>query len=238
MFLLWFLLLLQVCVPVCSTSASPSQHHTRVRIIEVEDDYDDINTHTTHSPRAPGLTISRAIRRPCDYDPCAVQTSPCDVISAQTGCLCPGLTGPQERPEPPDLRELRPGSGGGVSVLWCAPRSTVTHYEVSLKDEKSSVQTFGEHLRSGVIPGLKFGQIVCVAAGNEAGLSEQSCAQYEAPQVDHAALSAGVIGGSIGFFLLLLALSVVLWRKRTCRKGGMGDAEGLGNPSYSNDGVL
>ncbi len=30
---------------------------------------------TTHAPQSPGVTTSRVIRRPCDYDPCAVQTT-------------------------------------------------------------------------------------------------------------------------------------------------------------------
>uniref|UniRef100_A0A671LJW2 LRRN4 C-terminal-like protein n=2 Tax=Sinocyclocheilus anshuiensis TaxID=1608454 RepID=A0A671LJW2_9TELE len=234
------LLLLCVMESVCTTSVSPSLHQpplTRVRIIEVEDDYDEESSKTTLSPQSPGVTTSRVIRRPCDYDPCAVQMTPCEKISAQTGCLCPGLTGPEKRPEAPELREVKLDGSGEVSVHWCAPRSTVTYYEVTLKDGNKQL-VFGEYLRNGAVPGLKVGETVCVAAGNKVGVSEKSCARYEPPQPDQAALSAGIIAGSVGFLLLLSALAVILWRRRTCRKGRMGDAEGLGNPSYTNDGAL
>ncbi|XP_016307574.1 LRRN4 C-terminal-like protein [Sinocyclocheilus anshuiensis] len=232
MSLLLLLLLLCVMELVCATSVSPSLHQpplTRVRIIEVEDDYDEESS-MTRAPQSPGVTTSRVIRRPCDYDPCAVQTTPCDKISAETGCLCPGLTGPEERPEAPELREVKLDGSGEVFVHWCAPRSTITHYEVTLKDGNKQL-VFGEYLRNGAVPGLKVGEMVCVAAGNQAGLSEKSCARYESPQPDQAAVSAGIIAGSV-------ALAVVLWRQRTCRKGRMGDTEGLGNPSYTNDGAL
>ncbi|XP_026113583.1 LRRN4 C-terminal-like protein [Carassius auratus] len=236
------LLLLLLCVMelVCATSVTPSVHQpslTRVRIIEVDDDYDEENSKTTRTPQSPGVTTSRVIRRPCDYDPCVVQATPCDKISAETGCLCPGLTGPEERPEAPELREVKLDRSGEVFVHWCAPRSIVTHYEVSLKDGSKQL-VFSEYLRNGSLPGVKVGEMVCVAAGNKAGLSEKSCARYEPPQPDQAAVSAGIIAGCVGFLLLLLVLAVVLWRRRTCRKERMGDAEGLGNPSYTNDGAL
>lgn len=239
--LLWsqvtFLLLLCVMELVGTTSVSPSLLRpplTRVRVIEVGDDYDD---KTTITPQLPGVTTSRVISQPCDYDPCVVQTTPCDKISAQTGCLCPGLTGPEQRPGAPKLREVKLGGSGEVLVHWCAPHSTVTHYEVTLNGGKELL-SFGENLRNGAIPGLKIGETVCVAARNKAGLSEKSCARYEPPQPDQAALSAGIIAGSVGFLLLLSVLAVVLWKRRTCRKGRMGEAEGLGNPSYTSDGAL
>ncbi|XP_073677095.1 LRRN4 C-terminal-like protein [Garra rufa] len=233
-------LLLCVMESVCNTSVSPSLQQpplTRVRIIEVEDDYDDESSKTTLSPQPPGVTTSRVIRRPCDYDPCVVQTTPCDQLSAQTGCLCPGLTGPEERPEAPELREVKLDGSGDVFVHWCAPRSNVTYYEVTLSGGNKQM-VFGENVRNRAIPGLKVGETVCVAAGNKAGLSEKSCARYELAEHDQAYLSAGIIAGSAGFLLLLLVLAIVLWKRRTCRKGRMGDAEGLGNPSYTNDGAL
>lgn len=239
-FLLLLLLLLCVMESVRTTSVSPSLLQpplTRVRIIEVEDDYDDVSSKTTIAPRWPGVTTARVISQPCDYDPCEVQTTPCEEISAQTGCLCPGLKGPEERPGAPELREVRLDGSGEVLVHWCAPRSTVTYYEVTLNGGKQQ-QIFAEYQRNGAVPGLKVGETVCVAAGNQAGLSEKSCVRYDPPQPDRVALSAGIIAGCVGFLMLLLVLAVVLWRRRTCRKGGMGEAEGLGNPSYTNDGAL
>ncbi|XP_039510876.1 leucine-rich repeat neuronal protein 4 [Pimephales promelas] len=235
-----FLLVLSVMECVHSTSVSPSllqRSHTRVRIIEVEDDYDEEVSKTTHAPQSPGVTTSRVMPRPCDYDPCVVQTTPCERISARTGCLCPGLTGPDERPETPKLREMKLDGSGEVVVYWCAPRSNVTYYEVTVNGGKVPY-IFGEYLRDGVIPGMEVGEMVCVAAGNQAGLSEKSCTRYDPPQPDRVSLSAGIIAGSVAFLLLISVLAVVLWRRRTCRKSGMGEAEGLGNPSYTNDGAL
>ncbi|XP_067312790.1 LRRN4 C-terminal-like protein [Pseudorasbora parva] len=192
-----FLLLLCVMESVRPTSVSPSLLQpplTRIRFIEVEDDYDDESSKTTHTPQSPGVTTTTrgSISQLCDYDPCVVQTTPCNKISAQTGCLCPGLTGPEERPKTPELREVKLDGSGEAVVHWCAPLSSVTYYNVTLNEGKE-LKIFREHQRNGVIPGLKIGETVCVAAGNEAGLSEKSCARYEPPQPDQAALSAGII---------------------------------------------
>lgn len=211
---------------------------TRVRIIAVEDDYDNANSMTTHAPRSPGATTTRAIPRICKYDPCVVQTTACTEISAQTGCLCPGVTGPEERPKAPELREIKLEHSGQVVVHWCAPYSTVTHYKVTLKGAEGQEQVFGEYLRNSVVPGMKVGETVCVSAVNEAGDSEESCAQYESPMPDHVALSAGIIAGGVGFLALLTLVAVLLWQRRSCRKANVSEAGGLGNPSYTNDAVL
>lgn len=235
------LLLLYLSELIRAASVGPSLLQppvTRVRIIAVEDDYDDESSVTTLAPRSPGATTTRAIPRICNYDPCVVQTTPCSEISAQTGCLCPGVTGPEERPEAPELREIKLEHAGQVVVHWCAPRSTVTHYKVTLKSGEGQEQVFGEYLRNSVVPGMKVGETVCVSAVNEAGVSEESCAQYEYPTPDHAALSAGIIAGGVGFLTLLTLVAVLLWRRRSCRKANMSDAGGLGNPSYTNDAVL
>lgn len=236
-----FLLLLYLSELVGAASVGPSLLHppvTRVRIIAVEDDYDDTSSMTTRTPRSPGATTTRAIPRICDYDPCVVQTTPCAEIMAQTGCLCPGVTGPEKRPEAPELREIKLEHSGQVAVHWCAPRSTVTHYKVTLKGAEGQEQVFGEYLRNGVVPEVKVGETVCVSAVNEAGVSEESCAQYESPVLDHAALSAGIIAGGVGFLALLTLVAVLLWRRRSCRKANVSEAGGLGNPSYTNDAVL
>lgn len=235
-----FLLLLLLSESISATSVGPSVLQppvTRVRIIAVEDDYEEPNSATTVGPRSPRSTITHAIPHICDYDPCVAQTTPCTEISAKTGCLCPGLTGSERKPKAPELRELKLEQSGQVVVHWCAPYSTVTHYKVTLKGGDEQQQIFGEYLRNGAVPGLKFGETVCVSAENEAGVSEESCAQYEPPKLDYAALISGVIGGVIGILVLTL-VAVFLWRRKSCRKSVMGEAGGLGNPSYTNDGVL
>ncbi|KAI7801498.1 LRRN4 C-terminal-like protein [Triplophysa rosa] len=236
-----FLLLLYLSEWVRAASVGPSLLHppvTRVRIIAVADDYDDASSVTTLTPRSPGATTTRAIPRICDYDPCVVQITPCSEISAQTGCLCRGVTGGELRPEAPKLREVKLEHSGQVVVHWCAPRSTVTHYKVTLKGGEERELIFGEYWRNSAVPGMKVGETVCVSAMNDAGVSEETCAQYESPTPDHAALSAGIIAGGVGFLVLITLVAVLLWRRRSCRKANIGEAGGLGNPSYTNDAVL
>lgn len=236
-----FLLILYLSEWVRAASVGPSLLQPpmrRVRIIEVGDDYDDASSVTTLAPQSPGATTTSAIPRICDYDPCVVQMTPCSEISAQTGCLCRGVTGGEVRPEAPKLREIKVEHSGQVVVHWCAPRSTVMHYKVTLKSGEGQEQIFEEYLRNSVVAGMKVGETVCVSAMNEAGVSEESCAQYESPMTNHYGLSAGIIAGGVGFLVLITLLAVLLWRRRSCRKANMSEAGGLGNPSYTNDAVL
>ncbi|TRY93971.1 hypothetical protein DNTS_021123 [Danionella cerebrum] len=231
-----FLMCLYTCV--YSSSISLSQPPNLIRIIEVEDDYYDEETpQTTPVPWNTRATTPHLIRRPCDYDPCVAQKEPCEQISAHTGCLCPGLTGPDARPEPPELRKITQ-EVRGTRVQWCAPRSFVKFYEVTLKDGEVK-QIFGDYLRNGVLPEVNVGDQVCVAAGNDVGISDKTCAHFEAPEPNHALLNMSIIAGAVGIlFVIGIVFAIVLWRRRTCRKAETGGADGLRNPSYSNDGGL
>ncbi|XP_052010902.1 leucine-rich repeat neuronal protein 4-like [Xyrauchen texanus] len=233
-------LLLFLLETICAASVGLSLLQppvTRVRITEVEDYDDEVTSKMTLAPKLPSLTTTRGVPQLCDYNPCVAQTSPCIEIATHTGCLCPGLTGPEVRPGAPKLREVKLDHSGEVIVHWCAPLSNVTHYKVTLKGRQGQEWVYGEFLRNGAVPELKVGEAVCVAAVNQAGVSEEECAPYEPPQPDQATMSAGIIAGCIGFLVLVSLVVVLLWRRR-CRKGSMGEGEGLGNPTYTNDGAL
>ncbi|KAI4883380.1 hypothetical protein NFI96_005761 [Prochilodus magdalenae] len=187
-----------------AASVRPSQPTvTKTRIIYVGGDYDDYEDETpkpSHNSGLPRLTTARFTPQQCDYDLCVEQEVPCSVLSAQTKCYCPGLTGPEQIPEPPQLREVKEGPSGEVEVHWCAPLSTVMDYKVVAED--GGHRFFPQVSRNGTIQGLKPGSQVCVVAINGAGASEKnerSCARFEPRQTSQAALSSGIIAGCIGF---------------------------------------
>ncbi|XP_072549696.1 LRRN4 C-terminal-like protein [Salminus brasiliensis] len=224
-----------------SPLASSRPPVTKTRILYVGDDYDDETSQPSLKPGPPRLTTAHFPPQECDYDPCVVPDVPCSVLSAQTKCYCPGLTGPDQPPEPPQLQEVRQGASGEVEVHWCAPLSTVTHYKLMTGDGEDLGLVFGELSRNGTVQGLKVGSRVCVVAINDAGFSVEtarSCARFELQQASQAALGSGVFAGCVGFLVLLLLAALLLWRRKSCRKRTTSDEEGLGNPSYSTNETL
>ncbi|XP_036446142.1 LRRN4 C-terminal-like protein [Colossoma macropomum] len=211
---------------------------TKIHIIYIEDDYDYGEGTPQPKPNSslPRLTTAQSTPQACDYDLCVVQDVPCFMLSTKTKCYCPGLTGPEQVPEPPQLRELKQRASGEVEVYWCAPLSTITHYKVVMDDEEGHGPVFSELSRNGTIQGLKVGSRVCVVAVNNAGFSvknDRSCARFEPQQTSQAALMSGVIVGCIGFLVLLSLAALLLWRRKSCKKSGTLDGVGLRNPTYS-----
>ena len=182
------------------------------------DDYDpdgDDDAVPTRSPAPPRDTDLE----PCDYDPCQHEQIPCHLLSAQGDCLCPGLTSSLDVPEPPSLMVLSQ-EGSEVVVQWCAPSSPVTSYVVTV--EAGNTKEFGQNVRRGSIGEVPQGAKVCVLALNDSGLSDPvggSCATFQSSEKSSTALKAGLIGGALGF-LLLLSLALLLWRLRARRKAG------------------
>ncbi|MCI4385385.1 hypothetical protein PGIGA_G00049880 [Pangasianodon gigas] len=221
----------------------PPVTKTRIRYIGITDDYDDESTPKPNSkvPDQTGATTTQFTPRECEYDPCVVPKVPCSVIAAQTKCYCPGITGPDELPAAPEIKELKQGASGLVEVHWCAPLSTVSYYKV-ITEEGHEPQVFNNSSRSGSVQGVKFGSRVCVVAGNNVGFStesEISCALFEPHKSNHVLQMSGAIAGGIGLLLLALALALVLlWRRRRGRKNGSMDGEGLRNPSYTTNETL
>lgn len=221
--------------------SGPPVTKTRIRYIGV--DYDDEETTTPISkvPEQAGANTTQFIPRECEYDPCVVPKVPCFVTAAQTKCYCPGITGPDELPTAPEIKELKQGASGLVEVHWCAPQSTVSFYKVII-EEGHEPHIFSNSSRSGFVQGVKLGSRVCVVAENNVGLStesETSCALFEPHKSSRVLQMSEVIAGSIGLLVLALVLAgVLLWRQRRGRKNGNMDGEGLRNPSYTTNETL
>ncbi|XP_045897089.1 LRRN4 C-terminal-like protein [Micropterus dolomieu] len=154
----------------------------------------------------------KATSERCDYKPCLEGQIPCAVLAASTGCLCPGFTLHNVAPETPNLKSVS-WNGSEVVVHWCAPYSYVTGYIVTVGGQER--QKFGKDQRSGGVGDIDHLSMVCVVAVNDAGRNE-SCKMYQ-PRDNSLPLKAGLIGGALGFLLLLL-LAVLLWRHKRQRK--------------------
>lgn len=216
-FVLICLVFIRGYCPLPTSSQVPGIHPTRplrprgvsveAHALSSEDDYVYDDT-----------TISPDIVRPdggvrCDYSPCSEHQTPCAELAAATGCLCPGFTLHNVAPGEPDLRSVS-WNRSEVVVRWCAPYSFVTKYVVTVGGQDR--KTFGKEQRSGSLGDIDNIAKVCVIAVNEAGNSPESCMMYQ-PTDNSLPLKAGLIGGALGFLLLLL-LAVLLWRHKRQRK--------------------
>lgn len=223
-------------------ASQPPVTKTRIRYIGVTDeDYDEETPKPISKvPDQAGASTTKFIPRECEYDPCVVPKVPCSVIAAQTKCYCPGISGPDELPAAPEIKQLKQGTSGLVEVHWCAPQSTVSYYKVITDGQEP--QTFNNSSRSGLVHGVNVGTRVCVVAGNNVGLSTESdtsCAHFEPHKSSRVLQMSGVIAGGIGLLVLAVVLAVVLvWRQRRGRKNGSMDGEGLRNPSYTTNETL
>ncbi|KAL7861111.1 hypothetical protein AOLI_G00174600 [Acnodon oligacanthus] len=236
LFLMAFMVDILWAATVSPLASQPPLTKTHIIYIGGDYDYDEETPQPKPNSSLPRLTTARFPPQQCEYDLCVVQDLPCSELSAQTKCYCPGLTGREQIPNPPQLRELKQRASGEVEVYWCAPLSTITHYKVVLDDEEGHGPVFSESSRNATIQGLKVGSRVCVVAVNDAGFSvknDRSCARFEPQRTSQAALMSGVIAGCVGFLVLLSLAALLLWRRKSCKKGGTLDGEGLRNPSYS-----
>lgn len=189
---------------------TPRGFSTEDFVLPSDDYYDDITvsqiTLSTVSPNAgtPGQ---------CNYKPCLEDQIPCPDLAASTGCLCPGFTPHNMVPEAPNLKSVS-WNGSQVEIQWCAPNSYVTAYSVTVGGEER--HRFRKDQRRGGLGDIDHISKVCVVAVNDAGDSEGACKMYH-PRDSSMALKAGLIGGALGFLLLLL-LGVLLWRHKRQRK--------------------
>ncbi|XP_017348118.1 leucine-rich repeat neuronal protein 4 [Ictalurus punctatus] len=230
-----------LAVSLNPVSSKPPVTKTRIRYIGVLDDYDEEETPISKVPEQAGATTTQFIPLKCEYDPCVVPKVPCSVVAAQTKCYCPGITGPDELPTAPEIKELKQGASGLVEIHWCAPQSTVSYYKIIIEGSHEQ-QIFSNSSRTGLVQGVMVGSRVCVLAGNNVGFSaesEISCALFEPHKSNQAPEMSWVIAGGISLLVLALVLAVVLlWRWRRGRKNASMDGEGLRNPSYTTNETL
>ncbi|XP_043997063.1 leucine-rich repeat neuronal protein 4 [Gambusia affinis] len=167
--------------------------------------YEDVST--------PAMTTNARTFQRCDYHPCKENQTPCDVLAASFGCLCPGISLPDQHPESPTLSSVS-WNGSAVVVRWCAPPSYVTSYVVTTKGGEQQIVKVDQ--RSTTLNQLDHKAEVCVAAVNDAGESGRSCMEYT-PASNSLSLAAGLTGGALGLLLLIL-LVVLLCRRRRQKK--------------------
>ncbi|XP_041863526.1 LRRN4 C-terminal-like protein [Melanotaenia boesemani] len=201
------LLSIKACCPLPTTSGATGTY-PRGHGLVTDPYYDYEDTTSSAVSSSPKGTLQR-----CDYDRCRERQIPCRELSASTGCLCPGFTLSDQAPGEPILKSVSL-NGSVVVVQWCEPLSYVTSYIVTVGGQER--QKFGRDQRSGTAGKIDNIAEVCVVAVNEAGQSDGSCMMYQ-PTDNSLPLTAGLIGGSLGFLLLLL-LAVLLWRRRRQRK--------------------
>ncbi|XP_076024495.1 leucine-rich repeat neuronal protein 4 [Genypterus blacodes] len=177
-------------------------------------DYEDLDDVDMSKPVTPIVRVPDAMtRQRCNYNPCLENQTPCSVLAANTSCLCPGSTLYNVLPEAPKKVSVR-WNGSEVVVQWCAPLSRVTAYRVTVGGREQA--RFGQDRRSGGVGDINRSATVCVAAVSDAGVGKDSCATYD-PKDHSLALTAGLIGGALGF-LLLFTLLFLLWRHMRQRK--------------------
>ncbi|XP_061582295.1 leucine-rich repeat neuronal protein 4 [Cololabis saira] len=235
-----------------AASTSPPVTHKRTIIMTAfgsDDDYDE-DDYGIHSPPP---KVFASVKTPllrskpmlCVYNPCLEKQDPCERLSAETGCLCPGMSGSDEPPHPPRIQALTAVSEGNnigkIEVQWCAPSSVVTSYKVVVEGASTDAVEYGNDSRRGYLGSLEVGTRVCVEAVNSAGLSgssEFSCKRYEHTASSGHNLLVWVIVGGVALLLLLVITSVILWRYQMCQRAKRHSADGLGNPSYSTERTL
>ncbi|XP_075401710.1 LRRN4 C-terminal-like protein [Tenrec ecaudatus] len=121
----------------------------------------------------------------CDYDRCRHLQVPCKELqkAGPQACLCPGLSSPNQPPDPPRLGEVfRVAEEGRAVVHWCAPASPVHQYRMLLWEGRGAPQMgtpLNNTVRRAELKGLAPGgtYMVCVVAFNQAGESTVPVAQ-------------------------------------------------------------
>ncbi|XP_067400520.1 LRRN4 C-terminal-like protein [Emydura macquarii macquarii] len=111
----------------------------------------------------------------CDYHRCRHLQPACAELSRETGCLCPGVSGPDVPPESPQLGAVHV-TESGASLRWCAPSSTVREYRLTYQadgDPPIVGPIFNSTFRMAVLEGLRprTSYLVCIMAANRAGAS-------------------------------------------------------------------
>uniref|UniRef100_A0A674J736 LRRN4 C-terminal like n=1 Tax=Terrapene triunguis TaxID=2587831 RepID=A0A674J736_9SAUR len=200
--------------------------------------YEDFSTPDT--PEMPGF--QNPSHQPCVYHHCRHLQTACAELSKDTGCLCPGVTGPDVPPEPPQLGAVHV-TESGASLHWCAPSSTVWEYRLMYQADGGHTiagPIFNSTFRMAVLGGLhpSTSYLVCVMAANQAGASPTDdgsrahgpCRTIRtlAPQLPYAYVAAG-LAAMFG----LVVVSALTWHfaLRSRRRGSPGQMVRVGGCS-------
>lgn len=222
---------------------------TYVTVMDIGNDYENYEEDPSPPPEVvlpARTTILKRSRQFCEYNSCLENQEPCAQIASRTGCLCPGVSGPNVPPHAPRLKEFWTVAEGehigSIEVHWCAPSSVVSKYRIVVEKSDRPAQEFSPVSRRGLVGYLEPGDKVCVLAVNNAGSSspsEHSCSRYERnSSSSDSKLLIGLIGGGITLLVLIIVVSVILVKFKTCKKTKNGTGDGLGNPSFSTAGAL
>ncbi|KYO22244.1 LRRN4 C-terminal-like protein [Alligator mississippiensis] len=161
--------LLLLCPAATATSrGAPLPQPPPVPHTTWEDYEDDTATPTTPRLGPPSR---------CDYQPCRHLQPSCAELRQASACLCPGLSGASEPPDPPRLLEAVVAAGG-ASLHWCAPPSTVLRYRLLAWPPHGPPlaspplnASFRRATLGPLAPGTRYR--LCVVAENAAGASFQ-----------------------------------------------------------------
>ncbi|XP_075692967.1 LRRN4 C-terminal-like protein [Rhinoderma darwinii] len=208
-----------------------------------DEDYDDEDEVATVAYASPVTKL------PCLYDRCEHLAPTCEEIQGHAGgnCLCPGIDGPEFKPESPSLNKVLLGDTK-MTVKWCSPSSTVGGYRVLHGEARGSLEKgldLNASFRSYTIANLQPGSVytVCVVAFNEAGESQpdevedkQSSSMPGSCRTVHTTMQSLYIGIGLGMAAvagLLIILGYYLWRRMKNKTKREAKLKDTGIPNYT-----
>nr|DBA17244.1 TPA: hypothetical protein GDO54_002720 [Pyxicephalus adspersus] len=214
-----------------------------------EEDYYDYDEETTLSPHSP------VPMKPCHYDRCENLSPTCEEIQRKAGgnCLCPGIDGPNIKPDSPAINKVLSGDTE-VTVTWCSPSSTVQSYRVLYQGPDSQVEkgpllnaSYRSYSIENLLPGTQY--TICVVAINNAGESSAKfieaeediertikgpCSNFHTTATKTSHMYIG-IGVGLGALMVVMGILGILMCNRKKRKNRMDVEEeemGVSNHYY------
>ncbi|NXO54864.1 LRRN4 protein, partial [Aramus guarauna] len=191
-------------------------------LIHYVDDY-DYDERSTETPVQLAYTV-------CDYNPCRHLQKPCSELQSASQCLCPGVSGEDEVPDPPRLREVSEVTDSSAQIRWCAPNSVVRTYQLMLHAQGNEDRQFvldniystaRQHTLYNLLPYTTYH--ICVTASNKAGSSQtesqgvpdNSCTRFKT-KPSYKSVFAALAAASGLFLISTVILSVCLCK--ACKK--------------------
>lgn len=254
--------------PATASNQSTAIQHTRVtqskstreRLLYItggpEEEYYDDEEETPAPPPQP------VPKDPCAYNRCEHLSLTCEEIQSKAGgnCLCPGIDGPNIKPDPPHLSQVMPGERE-VTVNWCSPSSTVNSYKVLYLGPGGQVEegpalnaSFRSYSIANLLPATQYA--VCVVAINNAGESQADINEPEedtegsmkgpcrilhttSSKTSHMYIGIGV-GLGLALVVIMAVVGILLCNKKK-RKNRMDIEEkemGIPNNSYKAGSII